>query len=62
MEPVELKAICILPDGSELIKTGIYVFENTTIAQIRELFAKGITTPVGTHLVSKVEIQMEDKE
>lgn len=59
---VELRAIVKLKDGSEIVQTGIYVFEDTTIAQIRELMENGITIEGIRVPVAYVEIDMKDKE
>lgn len=43
-EPVEICAIWKQSDGTELVHTGIYVFDITTIREVRELltcFQKG---------------------
>ena len=37
MRPVELRAIWDLPDGNQLVRTGFYVFDGTTIAEARDL-------------------------
>lgn len=36
-EPVEVCAIWKRDDGTELVQTGIYVFDITTIREVREL-------------------------
>lgn len=51
-----------LPDGRELVQTGIYVFTTTTIAQIRELMSKGCSTKFGKFPVKAVEISMKDEK
>lgn len=60
---VELRAVSKLEDGRELVQTGIYVFEDTTIAMIRDLMKKGIYIDEGKRLpVTYVEIDVIDKE
>ena len=59
---VELRAVVRLKDGSEIVQTGIYVFEDTTIAQIRELMENGITIEGIRMPVAYVEIDIKDKE
>ena len=59
---VELRAVVKLKDGSEIVQTGIYVFEDTTIAQIRELMENGITIEGIRVPVAYVEIDIKDKE
>ena len=54
---VELRAISSLEDGSEAVQTGIYVFEDTTIAQIRNLMSNG----VNNMKVDRVEFDAYDK-
>lgn len=61
-ETVELRAVVRLKDGSEIVQTGIYVFEDTTIAQIRELMENGITIEGIRVPVAYVEIDVKDKE
>ena len=61
-ETVELRAVVKLKDGSEIVQTGIYVFEDTTIAQIRELMENGITIEGIRVPVAYVEIDIKDKE
>ena len=46
--PTEICAVWPGPDGSEIVRTGIYVFDTTTIREIRELlacFAEGGAKP-----------------
>lgn len=59
---MELRAVVKLKDGSEIVQTGIYVFEDTTIAQIRELMENGITIEGIRVPVAYVEIDIKDKE
>lgn len=59
METVELRAICRLSDGTELIQTGIYVFKDTTIEHILKIMEKGIRTKeFGVLPIVAVEIPM----
>lgn len=62
MQPVELKAIMDLPDGRELVQTGIYVFSTTTIAEIRDLMSNGCSTEFGRLPVKAVEFAMKNEE
>lgn len=39
---IELRAICKLDDGTELIQTGIYVFDTATLRQCIELMKNGV--------------------
>ena len=59
---VELRAVIKLKDGREVVQTGIYVFSDTTIDQIRELMKKGINIEGIRCPVAYVEIDMKDKE
>lgn len=59
---VELRAVVRLKDGSEIIQTGIYVFEDATIASIRDLMKNGIKIEGIRVPVAYVEFDMEDKE
>ncbi len=61
-ETVELRAVIRLKDGREIVQTGIYVFSDTTIAQIRKLMEKGIVIEGVRCPVAYVEIDMKDKE
>lgn len=55
---VELRAITKMNDGSEAIQTGIYVFEDTTIKEIRELMMRNVRNL----RVDAVEFDIYDKE
>lgn len=59
MKTVELKAIMDLPEGKELVQTGIYVFSTTTIEEIMKLMSKGCDTEFGRLPVKAVEISMD---
>ena len=59
---VELRAVVRLKDGSEIIQTGIYVFDDTTLAQIRELMKNGIVIEGMRVPVAYVEFDMKDEE
>ena len=59
-ETVELRAVVRLKDGSEVMKTGIYVFSDTTISQIRELMKKGIIIEGVRCSVAYIEIDVKD--
>ena len=61
-ETVELRAVIDLGEKGELVQTGIYVFSDTTIAQIRELMENGIKIEGVRYPVAYVEIDMKDKE
>lgn len=61
-QPVELRAVIDLGEKGELVQTGIYVFSDTTIAQIRELMENGIKIEGVRYPVAYVEIDMKDKE
>lgn len=58
MNTVELKAITKMNDGSEVIQTGIYVFEDTTIKEIKELMMRNVRNL----RVDSVEFDIYDKE
>ena len=58
MNTVELRAITKMNDGSEAIQTGIYVFEDTTIKEIRELMMRNVRNL----RVDAVEFDIYDKE
>lgn len=58
MNTVELKAITRMNDGSEVIQTGIYVFEDTTIKEIKELMMRNVRNL----RVDSVEFDIYDKE
>lgn len=58
MNTVELRAITRMNDGSEAIQTGIYVFEDTTIKEIRELMMRNVRNL----RVDAVEFDIYDKE
>lgn len=55
---VELRAITKMNDGSEAIQTGIYVFEDTTIKEIKELMMRNVRNL----RVDSVEFDIYDKE
>lgn len=55
---VELRAITRMNDGSETIQTGIYVFEDTTIKEIKELMMRNVRNL----RVDAVEFDIYDKE
>lgn len=55
---VELRAITRMNDGSEAIQTGIYVFEDTTIKEIKELMMRNVRNL----RVDAVEFDIYDKE
>ena len=59
---VELRAVVRLKDGSEIIQTGIYVFEDATIASIRDLMKNGIKIEGIRVPVAYVEFDMKDEE
>lgn len=59
-ETVELRAVVRLKDGSEVMQTGIYVFSDTTISQIRELMKKGIIIEGVRCSVAYIEIDVKD--
>ena len=59
---VELRAVVKLKDGSGVVQTGIYVFSDTTIAQIRKLMENGINIEGIKCPVTYVEIDMKDEE
>lgn len=61
-QPVELRAVIDFGEKGELVQTGIYVFSDTTIAQIRELMENGIKIEGVRYPVAYVEIDMKDKE
>lgn len=58
MNTVELRAITKMNDGSEVIQTGIYVFENTTIREVKELMMRNVRNL----RVDSVEFDIYDKE
>lgn len=58
MNTVELRAITKMNDGSEVIQTGIYVFENTTIREVKELMMRNVRNL----RVDAVEFDIYDKE
>ena len=58
MNTVELRAITKMNDGSEVIQTGIYVFEDTTIKEIKELMMRNVRNL----RVDSVEFDIYDKE
>ena len=59
---VELRAVIKLPDGREGVQTGIYVFEDATIAQMRDLMSNGIDVGGTRYPVAYIEFDVEDKE
>ena len=58
MNTVELRAITKMNDGSEVIQTGIYVFEDTTIKEVKELMMRNVRNL----RVDAVEFDIYDKE
>ena len=60
MNPVELYAVWKNEDGTELVQTGIYVFENTSIKEIRDLM-KGYAER-GERIPDKVEFKVMEEE
>ena len=58
---VELRAV-VKVGNEEIVQTGIYVFEDTTIAQIRKLMENGIKIGNTRYEVAYVEIDMKDEE
>lgn len=58
---VELRAVADYA-GHEVVQTGIYVFEDTTIAQIRELMKDGIEIYGKRYHVKYVEIDTNVEE
>ena len=55
---IELRAITRMNDGSEAVQTGIYVFEDTTIKEIKELMMRNVRNL----RVDSVEFDIYDKE
>ena len=55
---IELRAITRMNDGSEAVQTGIYVFEDTTIKEIRELMMRNVRNL----RVDSVEFDIYNKE
>lgn len=55
---IELRAITRMNDGSEAVQTGIYVFEDTTIKEIKELMMRN----VHNLRVDSVEFDIYEKE
>ena len=55
---IELRAITRMNDGSEAVQTGIYVFEDTTIKEIKELMMRN----VHNLRVDSVEFDIYNKE
>ena len=60
MEPVELRAVWKNGDGTESVQTGIYVFDCTTIEEIRRLM-EGYAEE-GERIPDYVEVDMKSKE
>lgn len=60
MKTVELRAVWKLDNGSEQVQTGIYVFENTTIKEMRELMESYKSR--GEKVPDYVEFNVVDKE
>lgn len=56
MRKVELRAVMKLDDGTEMVQTGIYVFESATLKSICELMENGING----HKVTSVEFDLWD--
>ena len=46
-EPAEVCAVWKRDDGTELVHTGIYVFDTTTIREVRELLAMYADSDLG---------------
>ena len=59
---VELRAVVRLKDGSEIIQTGIYVFDDTTIKSIREMMGNGIVIEGVRVPVAYVEFDMKGED
>lgn len=45
MRPVEIRMSNALPDGTVVVRTGVYVFENTTLKDVYELVRKADPKP-----------------
>lgn len=61
MKKIELTAICNVGNGVDLVQSGIYVFETTTLKECIELMENGIRG----HKVTKIEFKTgyeNDKE
>ena len=58
---VELRAIMDV-DGTEIVQTGIYVFEDTTIAMIWDLMSNGIEVFGKRYPVKMIEFDQNDEE
>jgi len=58
MKTVELRAIMKLEDGTDMVQTGIYVFDSATLKSICELMENGIKG----HKVTSVEFDLWDVE
>ena len=58
---VELRAVMKI-GNKEYVQTGIYVFEDATIASIRDLMSNGIEIEGQRFPVDYVEFDMKDKE
>ena len=62
MNVIELKAVMLLPDGRELVHTGYYVPDTVTIADVKEMFAKGLQTEFVELDVYKIEFNMKEED
>lgn len=60
MNPVELYAVWKNEDGTEFVQTGIYVFENTSIKEIRDLMKS--YAEEGERIPDKVEFKVMEEE
>ena len=59
---MELRAVIDLGEKGELVQTGIYVFSDMTIDQIRDLMKNGIEIEGVRVPVTYVEFDMKDEE
>lgn len=60
VNPIELRAVCRLSSGAELVKTGIYVLDTTTIKEIMAMMRKELEYNGETYMVTKVEFDVND--
>lgn len=60
MKPVELRAVWKNQDGTEKVQTGIYVFDNTTIKEVRDLMM--CYRSRGEDVPDYIEIDVTDDE
>ena len=58
---VELRAIVDF-NGIDIVQTGIYVFEDTTLAMIRDLMSNGIDLDGRRWPVKTIEFDQNDEE